>query len=421
MGEETTTNSAAVTAGPPPTSADPQDPLPESNWFWRRLLTFVGCGLCALGLGIVLWIYFTVATEALGSADTANGAQITLHTIEALSSLSFWLVVLVLVNLTLYLIAPSAEQAAKMLATVQAWRAGVSTFTSARVATPTSSAETRTIAGPAAATPAAPAATQEAPPAPPAPAPPAPDERPAGAAEASQAASAPAEATPAPAASSQALPAPISFVSVDLLRVACPATPREQLALYVEPIRKACLRFEINTIRRLAAFVAQMSHESSGFTATGENLNYTAKRLTQVWPGRFPTLEAAKPYARNPEKLANKVYGGRMGNGPEASGDGWRFRGGGPLQLTGRQNWTGFAKAMGMKLEEALAYGRTPEGGIMAAAWFWEANDINRLADTPGVADETKKINGGTTGLADREKKFNALVARMLKLEKGAA
>jgi putative chitinase len=104
-----------------------------------------------------------------------------------------------------------------------------------------------------------------------------------------------------------------------------------------------------------------------------------------------------------------------MGNGNEASGDGWRFRGGGPLQLTGRDNWTGFAKAMGMSLDDALAYGRTVEGGVMTAAWFWEANDINRLADTPGVADESKKINGGVNGLADREAKFNALVAALLR------
>jgi putative chitinase len=213
---------------------------------------------------------------------------------------------------------------------------------------------------------------------------------------------------------------PIAFVDVDLLRVACPATPREELGIYVGPIRKACARFEINTIRRVAAFIAQQAHESAGFTKFSEDLSYTAKRLTEVWPGRFPSIAAAQPYARNPEKLANKVYGGRMSNGPESSGDGWRFRGRGPLQLTGRDNWTRFAKAMGMKLEEALAYGSTPEGGVMAAAWFWESNDINRLADTPGVADESKRINGGSTGLADREKKFDALVARMLKLEKEA-
>jgi putative chitinase len=190
--------------------------------------------------------------------------------------------------------------------------------------------------------------------------------------------------------------------------------PRAELEKWVAPIRAACIKFEINTVRRVAAFIAQMAHES-GLKPRSEDLNYRAQRLVEVWHGRFPTLAAAQPYAHNPEKLANKVYAGRMGNGDEASGDGWRFRGGGPLQNTGRANWEGFAASMGMTLDEALAYGRTLEGGIMAAAWFWETNDINRLADTPGVADETRRINGGENGLADRTAKFDRVVAEMLR------
>lgn len=210
----------------------------------------------------------------------------------------------------------------------------------------------------------------------------------------------------------------IAMISVDLLAVACPATPREKLAPFVEPIRKACSTFEINTIRRIAAFIGQQAVESQGFTRFEENLNYRAERLTQVWPRRFPTIAVAAPYAHNPEKLANRVYANRMGNGDEVSGDGWRFRGGGPLQITGCDNWRAFAKAMNMSVEDALAYGRTVEGGVMAAAWFWEANGINRLADTPGVSDESRRINGGETGLAERTAKFNALVAAMLRLER---
>lgn len=210
---------------------------------------------------------------------------------------------------------------------------------------------------------------------------------------------------------------PIGMVDQALLAAACPGVAN--LGHWVEPIRKACAEHEINTIRRVAAFIAQMAHESMCFTRTAENLNYSAQRLCEVWPSRFPSLARAQPYARNPEALANKVYANRIGNGDEASGDGWRFRGGGPLQLTGRDNWTRFAEASIMPLDQALAWGRTPEGGVMAAAWFWETNDINRLADTPGVADESRRINGGAHGLADREAKFNALVAEMLKRERG--
>ena len=196
--------------------------------------------------------------------------------------------------------------------------------------------------------------------------------------------------------------------------MACAERAREQLAPWVEPIQRACLRFDINTVRRVAGFISQMAHESHLKEGREEDLNYSAKRLTEVWPNRFPTLATAQPYAGNPEKLANRVYAARMGNGPELSGDGWKFRGAGPMQLTGRSNWTGFADAMGMSIERALEYGRTLEGGVMSAAWFWNVNDLNRLADTPGVTDETRRINGGTHGLADREARFNRTVAALI-------
>lgn len=206
----------------------------------------------------------------------------------------------------------------------------------------------------------------------------------------------------------------IGKIDVQLLRVACPERTEQQLTPWVEPIQRACKRFDINTVRRVAGFISQMAHESSLIPGREENLNYSAKRLTQVWPSRFPTIAVAEPYARNPEKLANRVYAGRMGNGPEISGDGWKFRGAGPGQLTGRDNITRFAKAMGMTVEQALAYIRTIEGGVMSFAWFWSVNDLNRLADTPGVTDETRRINGGTHGLADREARFNRTVAALI-------
>jgi putative chitinase len=215
--------------------------------------------------------------------------------------------------------------------------------------------------------------------------------------------------TPAP-----QYPRLIAMIDVDLLRVACPERTREQLEPWVEPIRKACQRFGIDNVRRIAGFISQMAHESSLIPGREENLNYSAKRLTQVWPSRFPSIAAAEPYARNPEKLANRVYANRMGNGPESSGDGWKFRGVGPGQLTGRDNMTRFAKAMGLTVDQALAFIRTIEGGVMSFAWFWSVNDLNRLADTPGVTDETRRINGGTHGLADREARFNRTVAALL-------
>lgn len=215
-----------------------------------------------------------------------------------------------------------------------------------------------------------------------------------------------------------AMAAPIAMIDAALLRLVAPNAP--QLDEWAAAIRDACVRFEINTIRRVAAFIAQMAHESGLIVGREENLNYSAKRLTEVWPSRFPTIADAEPYARNPEKLANKVYANRMGNGDEASGDGWRHRGAGPGQLTGAENWRGFAEAMGVTIDEALAFGRTLIGGVMAFAWFWEENDLNRLADTPGVNDETRRINGGEHGLADRKAKFDALVAELLRRERVA-
>lgn len=220
----------------------------------------------------------------------------------------------------------------------------------------------------------------------------------------------------------------IAMVDVDLLALVSDQS-RADLAAWVEPVRKACVKFEINTIRRVAAFIAQMAHES-GLKPRSENLNYSVEGLLKQF-GRHRISEAdARRYGRtatqraNQEAIANCIYGGEWGRvnlGNTDHGDGWKMRGGGPLQNTGRANWQGFADAMGMSLDEALAYGRTLEGGIMAAAFFWEANDINRLADTPGVADETKKINGGFNGLADRTAKFDAIVAAMLARERKAA
>jgi putative chitinase len=179
-------------------------------------------------------------------------------------------------------------------------------------------------------------------------------------------------------------------------------TPNKVIEDYLEPLNKTLEKFNINTPKRIAMFMAQVGHESAGLTQTQENLNYRADRLTVVFPRHFRDVDPAS-YARNPEKIANRVYANRMGNGPETSGDGYRYRGRGLIQLTGRDNYSRFALGMGMTIEEAVAYLGTPEGAAMSAGWFWQTNGLNEIADRGDIVGSTKRINGGTIGLADRE------------------
>lgn len=165
--------------------------------------------------------------------------------------------------------------------------------------------------------------------------------------------------------------------------------------------------YEIDTIPRVAAFLAQTAHESGGYTALKENLNYKADTLRRVFPKYFPDDATAAAYAGQPEKIANKVYGGRMGNGPESSGDGFRYCGRGLIQLTGKENYTNFADSLEMKLEEVSDYLGTFEGAVQSACWFWETNDLNSYADKSDILGMTKRINGGTIGLDDRIKHYN--------------
>lgn len=171
---------------------------------------------------------------------------------------------------------------------------------------------------------------------------------------------------------------------------------------WAEAINRICPRWQIDTPKRLAMFLDQCGHESLGFTTFVENLNYSATALLQYWPKRF-TTETAQQYARKPEAIANHVYAGRMGNGDEASGDGWRFRGHGPLQNTGRANRAAFAKAVKLTLEAAEGYIATIDGGIESACWFWLINSCNSHGDAGDVLRCTRVVNGGTNGLADRQ------------------
>jgi len=170
-------------------------------------------------------------------------------------------------------------------------------------------------------------------------------------------------------------------------------------------------KYGINTERRMAHFISQTTHESNNFRSLEENLNYSEKSLLAVF-GRYfgaaPKANAAE-YARNPEKIANRVYNDefrkyKMGN--TQPGDGWRFRGRGLKQLTGRENYTGFGKFMGMSAEEAAEYVATPKGAVESACWFWDTKKLNNIADTDDVVKMTKIINGGNIGLADRQARY---------------
>lgn len=167
--------------------------------------------------------------------------------------------------------------------------------------------------------------------------------------------------------------------------------------------------YEINTPQRMAAFLAQCAHESGEFTALKENLNYKAATLRKIFPKYFPTDEIANQYASMPNKqqaIANKVYANRMGNGDEASGDGYRYCGRGLIQLTGKDNYSWFAASLNISVEEAAQYLETFEGAAQSACWFWETNNLNQWADKGDILTLTKRINGGTIGLEDRIKHY---------------
>jgi len=191
------------------------------------------------------------------------------------------------------------------------------------------------------------------------------------------------------------------MITASLLRGLFPALPNPEA--FVAPLEKVCAKYGINSKMRLAAFLAQVGHESGGFRYLKENLNYSSDALLRVFPKYFPTRALAEIYARKPAKIGARIYANRMGNGDEASGDGYRFCGRGAIQLTGRQNYERFAAAMEMSLDEAIAYLETPEGACMGAGWFWADNGLNALADSGDFVTLTRRINGGTNGLADRQ------------------
>jgi putative chitinase len=174
-------------------------------------------------------------------------------------------------------------------------------------------------------------------------------------------------------------------------------------ATYVDALQHATTilpRFGIGSPVRVVHFFAQVLHETAGLTVLVENLHYSPERLMVVWPSRFPTLASAQPYAANPRALANKVYGGRMGN--MNAEDGWRFRGRGLLQITGRQNYERVSEVLGLNLTTAPNKALLPEHALSVAACLWHLLGGNTAADTDDIVQVTKTINGGTVGLTDR-------------------
>ena len=178
-------------------------------------------------------------------------------------------------------------------------------------------------------------------------------------------------------------------------------------AQWLEPLNETFAKWGINTPRQQAAFIGQCSHECGNFTKLEEGLSYSAERLMVVWPKRFPTLESAKPYARNGKALANNVYANRMGNRDEASGDGSRFIGRGCIQLTGASSYYQAGKALGVDFWVNPELVSTPKYAALTAGWFWATHKCNEVAEDGDWVKLTKIINGGTVGLDDRIKHIN--------------
>lgn len=179
---------------------------------------------------------------------------------------------------------------------------------------------------------------------------------------------------------------------------------------WIDAINETFEKFDISTPERQACFLGQCAHESGGFTALSENLNYSAASLCRVWPKRFPTMTDGQNCERNPQKIANKVYASRMGNGDEESGEGYAYRGRGLIQLTGKSNYQTCGEALGVDLVENPDLVATPQYAALSAGWFWNKNKLNAYADKGDMEGLTKKINGGTHGIEDRVARTQAAI-----------
>jgi putative chitinase len=174
---------------------------------------------------------------------------------------------------------------------------------------------------------------------------------------------------------------------------------------WFEPLQETFEKYQINTPKRQACFIGQCMHESGGFKFLRENLNYSAKALMNTWPSRFPDMDTAEKFERQPEKIANKVYSGRMGNTED--GDGAKYIGRGLIQLTGKDNYRAFGEAIGKDLVANPQLVEEPRYAALSAGWFWNKRGLNALADAMDITTLTVRINGGRIGIDDRIAKIN--------------
>lgn len=191
-------------------------------------------------------------------------------------------------------------------------------------------------------------------------------------------------------------------ITTTALRAIMPGLSQARAERFVQPLSETFARFDISTPLRAAMFLAHAAVESGELYRLEEWMSYSAPRLRAVWPKRFPSNEVAYEYARQPAKLAEYVYGGRMGNGPEGSGDGWKYRGRG-FGLTGRANYQAAGEALGLPLLEHPELVAEPLGACLTFGWFWDTHGLNRFADAKDLKNSTKIINGGLTGLPERQ------------------
>lgn len=189
---------------------------------------------------------------------------------------------------------------------------------------------------------------------------------------------------------------------LSVIKEVFPNTPRNLINRFTS-LENDLIDNGIYTRARLSNFISQIGHESQGFSKLEENLNYSSKRMLEVFPSHF-TKETASLYEYNPKKFASKVYANRMGNGPESSEEGWKYRGRGLIQLTGKNNYLAFGKSIGYDIENDPDYVSTPQGAVKSAIWYWKVNNCNDLADIRDVRSLTKRINGGHHGLEERNK-----------------
>ena len=210
----------------------------------------------------------------------------------------------------------------------------------------------------------------------------------------------------------------MSLITIDQLDMAVPMARYEDLVTYVDFLNEGMTRFEINTPNRIAAFIAQLAHESGDFRYTEENLNYSWAGLRKTWPGKFTTDAFAEQYHRQPERIANVVYAGRYGNGAEASGDGWKYRGRGLIQLTFHDNYVAYSRAISEpSLMSAPSPVAQPRHAALSACWFWHSHGLNPIADAgdqAGFNQISLKINGGWNGKEDRLENWAEARAVML-------